>query len=370
MFEFIVFLFVLFLIPAAWYSVQYGILQLAKLGVLWDIVPEGYARAYVKMGKLAKMGLSYTGFQFKGALPTNASQDTDNLGVYKIVHLPNEMALPNLDNRLRDILLPSWGVVWKGLPGFYETHTVNKLTWIDSTFQERVAENVTEVLVRAYVYGLKMDNVELQGSLEFNFRFLVGMQVTNPALVWFRIDRYVDAVLGGIKILIIKHFKGLSWTDVVGTNKASSQQGSTTQDALTKALKAVVKAAKEFEELYGVKIYEVGVFDFEAANAETRLAITSEEVSLLKANAQIAEAEGRAKITKIDADAKANAKRTEAQAEADAINTINSAAANMSENALLLKGFSAIENASASVTLVGKDLNLGGMILPSNRNQP
>jgi regulator of protease activity HflC (stomatin/prohibitin superfamily) len=91
---------------------------------------------------------------------------------------------------------------------------------------------------------------------------------------------------------------------------------------------------------------------------------------LLKANAQIAEAEGRAKITKIDADAKANAKRTEAQAEADAINTINSAAANMSENALLLKGFSAIENASASVTLVGKDLNLGGMILPSNRNQP
>jgi hypothetical protein len=247
MFEFIVFLFVLFLIPAAWYSVQYGILQLAKLGVLWDIVPEGYARAYVKMGKLAKMGLSYTGFQFKGALPTNASQDTDNLGVYKIVHLPNEMALPNLDNRLRDILLPSWGVVWKGLPGFYETHTVNKLTWIDSTFQERVAENVTEVLVRAYVYGLKMDNVELQGSLEFNFRFLVGMQVTNPALVWFRIDRYVDAVLGGIKILIIKHFKGLSWTDVVGTNKASSQQGSTTQDALTKALKAVVKATKEFE---------------------------------------------------------------------------------------------------------------------------
>lgn len=356
------------LFPIAWYAVQYGILELAKLGFLWDIVPEGFARAYVRMGKLSKMGLSYSGFEFQNELPEDAPRETDNLGVYKIIHSENSKAIPKMSERVLDILLPARGVVWKGFPGFYQTHTVEKLTWIDDSFQNRVAENVTEVLVRSYAYGLKMDKVELEGTLEFNFKFLVTLQVTNPALAWFRINRYLDVVLGGMKILVIKNFKGLSWTDIVGKTKKDSQIGTSATGPLEHALAEILSATSDFEGLYGVKVHEIGIYDFEAASDETRLAITSEEVSALKAKAEVAEAEGQARIIKINADAKADATRTEAKAEADAITAINAAAESMGPNALRLKELHTIEHAGANVTLIGNTLTIPA-VFPINTSK-
>lgn len=357
----IILLIVLF--PVALYAVQYGILELAKLGILWDLAPlEGFARAYMRNKELSKMVLNYVGHEFVGDLPPDAPETTDNIGIYKIQPAPNNKARKGLRDRVLDFIFPVRGIVWKGWPGFYEVYTVLKVTWMDDNFENKKAENAAEVLVRPYVYGLEMLNVELEGNLEFNFKFIVRMQVTNPGIAWFRIGRYIDAVQNGIKALVIEHFRGLSWIDIVGKVRSGSAGGQQLSTVLAQAVAAILADTVEYEELFGVKVHEISIFDFAAANDAARTAITSEEIAQLKAKAEVAEAEGRAKIIGIDATAKADARRIEAKAEADAILAVNTAAESMSPNALRLRELHAIEHAGANVTLIGSGLSIPAVI--------
>ncbi len=366
MFEAIItFITIFILLPGLWYAVQYGMLEFAKMGIFWDIVPEGFARAYTRMGKVAKVVMSYSGHEFSQELENPDDDDTDNLGVYKIVPAPNSQALQGMSTRVLDILAPARGVVWKGLPGFYETYTIPKLTWIDDSFESRVSENVTEILVRSYSYGLKMDNVELEGNLEFNFKFLVVLQVVNPAKALFRIQRYVDAVLKGINLLVIQEFKNLSWTDIVGTKGTTA----TSNNALREALDRVLDDAFKFEEEWGVAVRDIGVYDFEAANESAKAAITSEEVAELKAKAALAEAEGKAKVIKTVAQAEAEATFMKMKAEADGLTALNEAAEKMGPNGLRIKELDTIREAGANVTLIGSGLQIPAVI-PIQPNKP
>lgn len=375
MFEIIIALFIIALFPITWYAVQYGVLEMAKLGIFWDIVPEGYARAYVRNGKLSKMKLSFAGHEFIGKMPDRNDypgltdeefEKLDNLLVYDIVAMENNTAVKSLDERILEILLPAQGIVFTGPPGFYETYTVKKMTWVDDSFQTRTEDNVDKVLLKKYAYGLTMNDVELEGTLPFNIKFMVNMQVTNPAIAWFRVNRYLDVVLAEVQLLVLKHFKDLAYTDFVGKTKlAASLCGATnpgtSSNRLADALDAIKDETKDFERKYGVKVHGLGVYDIEPASEEVRKATVREEEAKLKAAADAAEATGKAKTIGIIATAEAAAIETKAAAEANALRTFDAVARDISESTKLLKGYGALEK-SANVTIVSPDLNLTKML--------
>lgn len=374
MFQIIIAIFIVALIPTTWYAVQYGMLEMAKLVTFWDIIPEGYGRAYVRNGKLSKMKLSFAGHEFIGKMPDRNDypgltdeefEKLDNLLVYNIVAMENTAAVKSLDEKIFEFLFPAQGIVFIGPPGFYEIYTVKKLTWVDDSFQTRTEDNVDKVLLKKYAYGLAMKDVELEGTLPFNIKFMVNMQVTNPAIAWFRVNRYLDVVLAEIQLLVLKHFKDLAYTDFVGKTKLAIALGGTanpggSSNRLADALEAIVDATEDFEMKYGVKVHELGVYDIEPASEEVRSATIREEEAKLKAAADAAEARGKATTIGIIATAEAAAIETKATAQANALRTFDAVARDISEGTKLLKGYEALEK--SAVTIVSPDLNLTKML--------
>lgn len=346
-----------------WYLAQFVMVQLAKRKTLWRVREEGYATAITKNGEFYEMKLAFTGKKFKGTLPAEAhgkDEETDNLDIYEIMHDSNDKAIRGFKNRLLDILLPARGLIWVGFPEFYDVYKY-KFEWMDDKYNQRDPEILDKVKVTPYVYGMVFKNMELEGGIPFDIRFLITSQVTNPAKALFRITRYVDAMLETVRGLARNEFSlKLSYNDFV---TQTSDPGSTTvpstklADAIDRMVTAVNTVTKDF----GVTVHGIKV-DIDPASDKLREITLQKEEAKQAGLAAIEKAKLQADALKEEATGQARALDIATKAKAKALLTLNKAAKTLDDKTLHLKDLEAIE---------GSDLTLiNGLNLPTTATLP
>lgn len=326
---------VVLLLVAIWYLGQLIVWLCASIGIFWITPKEGEAVAIMRNKKFHKMVLRYTGHRFAETIGEGA---VDNLEMYNIVHDENAGVI----STLASIVFPIRGVSWIGIPPFYTVHKY-KFEWMDDRFEKRDPEIIEWILVQKYVYGLILDKIELEGGIPYTIKLLITLQVTNPAKALFRVKRWLDATMERISGWSRDEFSSLSIDDFVAKegDKEMSDSDGHAGPRLERALKRIMASAKnDLTSEFGVTVSIVQVAEIDPSNEDLRKIIIQREVAKQEAMAAIEKAKG----------------------EAEAINIVNAAAEKMSDKAMTLKGFHAIENAGANVTLVGKDLNLSLML--------
>lgn len=363
---------IIFGLVAIWYLAQRVIYLCAKRGIFWVIPEEGYAIAIMKNGTFYKMLLAYTGYRFVQKVPDvvedidhdgiDAKNKFDNLNVYHIEPEENEEAMHDFMTHALEMLFLVNGIAWVGFPGFYEIYHF-KHKWLDDKFQSR-EEEVGKILVQEYVYGLPLKDIELEGGIPYEIRLLVTLQVTNPAKALFRVGRYLDTALERIYGWSREKFSNLSFDDFVA--KTTGLEGEVSSGVpsgkLAKALSEILDSAKELEEQFGVSIKKIQVVDIDPADERMRGITLKKEIAKQEAAVAIEKAHGEAEAIREKAKGEADAIRAKATADADAIRALNEATADLNSNALLFRGYQALENTKANITLIGKDLNLPAML--------
>lgn len=349
---------ILFLIASIWYLAQLAIYLCAKLGVFWMIKAEGNAVAIIHNKKFHKMLLQYTGHQFRGHLK-NEDNEVDNLEIYNIEISPNATAFPSFFSGLFSIIFPIKGISWIGIPPFYKAYEYT-FKWTDDKFVEREPENLKWILVQKYVYGLILDKVELEGGIPYTIRLLVTLQITNPAKALFRVKRWLDASLERISGWARDEFSSLSIDDFLSPtagNKLTSEN-LCDEKRLDNALQKILQSSKnQLTPQFGVSVDIIQVVKIDPSDEKLREIIIKKEVAKQTALAAMEEAIGRAEANRTEAKGRADANKTEAEGEAEAIRIVNEEAKKMDDKAVVLKGFDAIKNAGANVTVIGKGIN-------------
>lgn len=329
------------LVVVIWYLAQLVIYLCSSLGILWVTPKEGEAVAIMRNKKFHKMVLRYTGYRFTETISAEA---TDNLEMYNIVQDEN----PGIISLLISLVFPIRGVSWVGIPPFFSIHRY-KFEWMDDRFEKREPEEIEWILVQKYVYGIILDKIELEGGIPYTIKLLVTLQITNPAKALFRVKRWLDATMERISGWSRDEFSSLSINDFVAPegDREMADYAAHAGPRLERALRRIMESARtQLTPEFGVSISIVQVVEIDPANEDLRSIIIQREVAKQKALAAIEEARG----------------------EAEAINIVNAAAEKMSDKALILKGYHAIEHAGANVTLVGRDLNLSAMItIPTDK---
>jgi len=328
---------VLFLFVGIWYLAQLVIYMYAKLGWFWVIVKEGEAVAIMRNKTFHKMKLRFTGHDFRGDL--KGEKDTvDNLEIYNIGVSPNKEAFLASSSKAHffSVVFPIKGILWVGIPPFYEIHRYT-FKWTDDRLKERV-EEINWILVQKYVYGLTLDKIELEGGIPYNIQLLVTIQITNPAKALFRVKRWFDASMERISGWARDEFSSLSLDDFLAPTSGNLHAG----EKLSLALEKIKQLAKEqLTPQFGASVGIVQVVKIDPSNEDLRDITIKREVAKQEALAVVERANG----------------------EAEAIRIVNKAAEEMSDKAIILKGYDAIKHAGANVTLVGKDLDLSRMII-------
>lgn len=336
---------VVLLLVIIWYLTQMIIWLCASIGIFWITPKEGVAVAIMRNKKFHKMLLRYTGYHFKSQ--RNDYEPTEeNLDGYEIKQDENPVGISMFDS----IVFPIKGVSWIGIPPFYSVHKY-KFEWMDDRFVMRAPEEIEWILVQKYVYGLILDSVELEGGIPYTIKLLITLQIKNPAKALFRVKRWLDASMERIKGWARDEFSNLSIDDFVAKEGESDANTQTAHAGpkLEKALERIMESAKRYlTSEFGVEITIVQVAEIDPSNDDMRRIIIQREVAKQEASAIIEKAKG----------------------EAEAINIVNMAAEKMSDKAMMLKGFHAIEHAGANVTLIGKDLNLPAMLqIPTSKKE-
>lgn len=323
------------LLVVIWYLAQLVIYLCSSLGIFWITPKEGEAVAIMRNKKFHKMVLRYTGHRFAETVTDEAS---DNLEMYNIVQDES----PGIISALTSLVFPIRGVSWVGIPPFFSIHRY-KFEWMDDRFEKREPEEIEWILVQKYVYGIILDKIELEGGIPYTIKLLVTLQVTNPAKALFRVKRWLDAAMERISGWSRDEFSSLSINDFVAPegDREMADYAAHAGPRLERALQRIMASAKtQLTSEFGVSVSIVQVVEIDPADEGLRSVIIQREVAKQKALAAIEEARG----------------------EAEAINIVNAAAEKMSEKALIIKGYHAIEKAGANVTLVGRDLNLSAML--------
>lgn len=318
------------LLVGIWYFAQLVIWLCASLGILWVTPKEGTAVAIMRNKQFHKMLLRYTGHRFNGVI----EEGGDNLEMYEIKQDEGSGTIPIFVS----LIFPVHGVSWIGIPPFYSVHQY-KFAWMDDRFEKREPETIEWILVQKYVYGLILDKVELEGGIPYTIKLLITLQIRNPAKALFRVKRWLDATMERISGWSRDEFSSLSIDDFVAKegDKAMADSEGHAGPRLERALDRIMASAvKDLASEFGVEVSIVQVAEIDPSNEDLRKIIIQKEVARQEAAAAIEKAKG----------------------EAEAINIVNAAAENMSDKAMMLKGFHAIENAGANVTLIGKDINL------------
>lgn len=322
---------------AIWYLGQLIVWLCASIGIFWITPKEGEAVAIMRNKKFHKMLLRYTGHRFENQ-DIDYKPTKDNLDGYEIEQDENPVEISIFDS----IFFPIRGVSWIGIPPFYSVHKY-KFEWMDDRFVLRAPEEIEWILMQKYVYGLVLKDVELEGGIPYTIKLLITLQVTNPAKALFRVKRWLDATMERISGWSRDEFSSLSIDDFVakeGDKEMSDSEGHA-GPRLERALNRIMASAKnDLTSEFGVTVSIVQVAEIDPSNEDLRKITIQRETARQEAAAAIEKAKG----------------------EAEAINIVNAAAENMSDKAMMLKGFHAIENAGANVTLIGKDLNLPAML--------
>jgi len=341
-------LIILLLLIGIWYLSQLAVYLCAKLNFFWVIPREGEAVAIMRNGEFYKMLLRYTGHHFRGHLE-GESEEADNLNIYEIETSPNAMASPSLGSRLLGIVFPIRGISWIGIPPFNTVYKY-KFAWTDDKFVEREQEELRWILVQEYVYGIILPTTELEGGIPYAIKLLATMQVTNPAKALFRIKRWFDASTERLSGWARDEISTLSYGDFVAPTSDSTNQISPS-NKLRDSISRILGSALDIRNEFGLFVKIIQVARIDPADEKLRDITIKKEVAKQTALASIEEAKGKAEANKIAA-----------EGEATAIRIVNEAASKMSDKALILEGYRAIKDASATVTLIGKDLNLPAMI--------
>ncbi|HAS84884.1 MAG TPA: hypothetical protein DCS23_02320 [Candidatus Yonathbacteria bacterium] len=336
---------IVLLLVAIWYLAQLTVWLCASIGIFWITPKEGTAVAIMRNKKFHKMLLRYTGHHFKSQRSAYKPSE-NNLDGYEI----EQEEISEEISMFTSIVFPIRGVSWIGIPPFYSVYSY-KFKWMDDRFVMRDPEEIEWILVQKYVYGLVLDNIELEGGIPYTIKLLITLQVTNPAKALFRVKRWLDATMERVSGWSRDEFSTLSIDDFVvaeGDREMAESEGHA-GPRLERALKRIMNSAeKDIEPEFGIDISIVQVVEIDPANDEMRKIIIQREVAKQQAAAVIEKAKG----------------------EAEAINIVNAAAEKMSDKAMMLKGFHAIENAGANVTLIGKDLNLPSMLqIPTSNKE-
>ena len=323
------------LIVGIWYLAQLVIYLCASLGIFWITPKEGEAVAIMRNKKFHKMILRYTGHRFA---EEPEGEVVDYLEMYNIVRDEN----PGILSAFASIVFPVRGVSWIGIPPFYSVHQY-KFEWMDDRFEKREPEEIEWILVQKYVYGIILDKIELEGGIPYTIKLLVTLQITNPAKALFRVKRWLDATMERVSGWARDEFSSLSVDDFVAPegDQELADYAAHAGPRLERALgRIMASASSQLTPEFGVSISIVQVVEIDPADEGLRGVIIQREVAKQKALAAIEEAKGKA----------------------EAINIVNAAAEKMSDRALVLEGYRAIENAGANVTLIGRDLNLPAML--------
>jgi len=325
------------LVVIIWYLSQVVVYLCANLGIFWVIIKEGYAVAIMRNGVFHEMKMRYTGHHFA----TKNYHEGDNLEAYDIEGEPNGDIVKSSALYLSRILFPIQGIAWVGIPPFYKVHDY-EFKWLDDRFEPR-KEEVSWILVKTYVYGLTLEEIELEGGMPYNIRLLITLRITNPAKALFRVHRWLDASLERIYGWARDEFSSLSSDDFFAptSNRSETSTNFHASERLQEALGRIIDSSRaQLTSAFGVSVDVLQINGVDPSNEDLRGVIIQREVARQRALAVVEEAHG----------------------DAEAIRIVNEQAEKMSDKALILKGYEAIKHAGANVTIIGKDLNLSGMI--------
>lgn len=336
---------ILFLVVANWYLAQFAIYYCAKAGILWYIIKEGHAIAVMKNGKFWKLAMRFTGFEFvdKKTLAQKREERSkmktkdghyfkaDIFDKYEIHRTEDTGAVRSL---LANILFPVRGVAWVGFPPFKKVDIV-ELEWTDDKFEER-KENISQFLVKKYVYGLVLPKLELQGGIPYDVHLLVTLYLTNPAKAYYRVKHWINLTMKEIEGWSRKELSALSVDDFNASTETARSQEFQSNEKLEDALNRVLENINNYlSPEYGVGSSSFQVQKIDPSNEEMRGIIMQKEIAKQKGEAELISANYKAQ----------------------ALTRVNEAAEKLSLNAMQLEAYHAIENAGSNVTLVGKNVN-------------
>jgi regulator of protease activity HflC (stomatin/prohibitin superfamily) len=297
------------------------------------------------------MNLAYTGAEFIGQLPPGSPDDVDNLLIYEIVPQPNHKAIHGWEERVIDLLLPARGLIWVGWPEFYDLYKY-RFQWMDEKFVDREPETLDSIMVTPYIYGMIYKDLELGGGIPYDIRFKVPLQVINPALALFRVERYVDATMDIIRGQARNEFSlKLEYGDFVTQTSLDNSTVAAPSTKLKEATDRILAAANTELKKFGVMIVGEIKVDIDPA---------SDMLRQITIEAELAKQAGRAAIEKADLEAKAGVKKAQgeadalnikATAEANALTTVGEAAEKLGEKAIHLKELETIKG--SALTLFG-----------------
>lgn len=322
---------------------------LAKLELFWVIVEEGYAIAITRNDQFHCMKMAFSGYQFKGSDALAKGDDT--IDQWEIVK-DEEARIQSPVEKFLGYIIPIKNIHWIGIPPFFKVYRY-KFTWMsvkmkegkdEAEFEVR-EEELGSILLRSYVYGLIIKNVELLGNIPFDFRLILTIKTNNPAKALFRIQRWLDAIIERVSSEVRETFGPLDYTtQIIGQTVAQE-----------KLAKVIAKLEKTTKGQWGMLLTDAKIYSVDP-HADFRKATTAQEIAKLEAKATIETSLG-------DRDAEIN----RAEGTATAIKKVNDAVAQYGDQALKLEGFRTIREAKSNITLVGKDIET---ILVPTTSQP
>ncbi|MEK7459945.1 MAG: hypothetical protein AAB628_00065 [Patescibacteria group bacterium] len=306
----------LFPLIVIWYLPQLVVYFFAKLKIIWLLKEEGHANGIKKTGLFHDMRLAYHGHKFKGKVEgAETKEGYDRFDEYEIVpdSIQHEDA-KSLGSKIKAILFPMSGISFIGIPPSYENHKYTH-HWPDDKYVQRI-EDVDSILVQKYVYGVKLESIELQGGLRFNIKLQITLQVVNPAKALFRITRWLDASLDRIRGWARDEFCHLPYSAFVAPTKARDyvkkdsekvQQSledepseTTIKDKLVVSInKIIALSEKLITSEFGVKVLLIQVAGIEPADEKAITYTTMQEEATRDASALIEKSYGKAEALKI-----------------------------------------------------------------------
>jgi hypothetical protein len=291
----------------------------APRGLFVTIVPEGQAKAIMRMGEFEKFLI-----QWKGRTFSYQEQGDEKWTVKdgEEFHLFG-------------------GLRWVGIPPFWRIYDY-KFSWtgidVNGELVPHKEEWLNYVLLLDDVYWAKIDMAEDENLLPLDIELLITMRVVNPYKALFRVQNWSEMVMNRMKPLFREYVGNVGFDELIkkkqekGGELFRTLQGWRKDEQGQEIYDEKRDLPKEFKKEYGVEIKDGGI-EIKDANPTTIPGIPSlREVTLRK---QIAERD-RERIL-VEADAEKQKVLILADAEKQRIATIYGAVKEMGDLGKLVR---------------------------------
>lgn len=308
---------------------------LAPRGWFFTIVPEGRAKAVVKMGSFEKFLIQWKGFKFDSEWNVVPGEERHH---------------------------PFGGLRWVGIPPFWEVYRY-KFSWtgvdVNGELIPHKKEELDYVLLMEDVYWAKISAAEDKDSLPLDIELLVTMKVVNPYKALFQVQNWSEMVMNRLKPLFREYVAGSSYQDLL-KKKTEAEE---------KFYQMIGTIAEEEFENYGVQIVENGIEIKNIDPTPVEGIPSIREVTLRKYVAE----KDRERIL-VEADAERQKILTLADAEQERIKTVYGAVQDMGETGKLIRSLEMLEKSTGEgtrwVILPGGITEMISQVLPGRINGP